>query len=70
MAHSKYLRWLKEDELTTKIARRFVEFCDEDIEKRAATEGFDARIYEDAVKLVIHRLEHPYQEGISTEEDA
>jgi len=57
MAHSKYLRWLKEDELTTKVAERFVEFCDEEIEQRSRTEYFDADIYEDAVKLIIQHFE-------------
>ena len=57
MAASKYLRWLKEDELTTKVARRFAEFCEEDIEQRSNVDTFDAEVYEEAVKLVIDKLE-------------
>ena len=57
MANSKYLRWLKEDDVTTKIAQRFVDFCDEDIEIRANAENFDADIYCDAMKLIIERFE-------------
>lgn len=57
MANSKYLRWLNEDQLTTKIARRFAAFCDEDVEQQARMENFDAGIYEDAVRLVLERLE-------------
>ncbi len=59
MANSKYLRWLKEDELTTKVARRFVAFCDEDVEQQASMDNFDASIYEDAMKLILDRLENP-----------
>ncbi|MEE9304404.1 MAG: hypothetical protein V3U84_11575 [Thiotrichaceae bacterium] len=57
MAHSKYLRWLDEEGLTTKIAKRFVAFCDEDVEQRTRAENFDASIYEDAMKLVINHFE-------------
>ncbi len=57
MAHSKYLRWLDEEKLTTKVAKRFATFCDEDIEQRANAENFDANIYEDAMKLVIDHFE-------------
>ncbi len=57
MATSKYLRWLKEDELTTKVAQRFASFCEDDIEQRAKNENFDADIYEAAVRLVLDKLE-------------
>lgn len=57
MATSKYLRWLKEDELTTKVAKRFASFCEEDIEQRAKDEAFDADVYEAAVRLVLDKLE-------------
>ena len=57
MANSKYLRWINNDKITTKIAQRFVEFCDEDIEQRANAENFDADIYQDAMKLIIDRFE-------------
>jgi len=57
MANSKYLRWINDDQITTKIAQRFVEFCDEDVEQRANAEHFDADIYQDAMKLIIDRFE-------------
>lgn len=57
MANSKYLRWINDDQITTTIAQRFVEFCDEDIEQRANAEGFDADIYQDAMNLIIDRFE-------------
>ena len=57
MANSKYLRWLDENELTTKIAKRFVAFCDEDIEQQAHAKNFDSGIYEDAMKLIISHFE-------------
>ncbi len=66
MAHSKYLRWLNEDELTTKVAQRFVEFCDEEVETRSRTEHFDAEIYEDAVKLIIQHFESKDEEKADT----
>jgi len=62
MATSKYLRWLKEDELTTKVAQRFASFCEEDIEQRAKDEAFDADIYEAAVRLVLDKLEDKDEE--------
>lgn len=62
MANSKYLRWLNEDDLTTKIAKRFAAFCDEDVEQRSSAESFDAEIYEDAVKQILERLEGKTQE--------
>ena len=66
MAHSKYLRWLNEDELTTKVAQRFVEFCDEEVETRSRTEHFDAEIYEDAVKLIIQNFEGKDGDTVNT----
>ena len=57
MVASKYLRWLKEEGLTTKVAKRFAEFCEEDVEQRSNADTFDAEVYEEAVKLVIDRLE-------------
>ncbi len=57
MANSKYLRWINDNQITTTIAQRFVEFCDEDIEQRANAEAFDADIYQDAMKLIIDRFE-------------
>lgn len=57
MANSKYLRWLKKEDITTKVAQRFVDFCDEDIEMRVNAENFDPDIYTDAMKLIIERFE-------------
>jgi len=57
MATTKYLRWLQADNLTTNVAKRFAEFCKDDVEERAADEHFDMEIYEDAVRLIVDRLE-------------
>lgn len=57
MATSKYLRWLKTDDLQTEVAKKFITFCKEDIDTRSKQEGFEADIYEDAVKLIIEKLE-------------
>lgn len=69
MPTSKYLRWLKEDQLTTKVARRFVRFCEEDIEQRAKGEEFDAEIYEAAVRLVLEKLEYQDKDDDEDEQD-
>ena len=69
MAASKYLRWLKEDELTTKVAKRFAKFCEEDIEQRSNADTFDAEVYEKAVKLVIDRLEGKNKQQTNEKED-
>lgn len=49
------LRWLKTDDLS-QIAKRFAEFCKEDIKQYENVENFDIDIYQDAVKLVINKL--------------
>lgn len=69
MPTSKYLRWLKEDQLTTKVAQRFASFCEEDIEQRAKSEEFDAEIYEAAVRLVLGKLENQDKEEDEEEDD-
>ena len=67
MANSKYLRWINDDQITTKIAQRFVAFCEEDVEQRANTESFDADIYQDAMKLIINRFEGNSPDGSQIE---
>ncbi len=41
----------------TAVARRFAEFCQEDLPTQSKADGFDAQVYADAVQLVIGRLE-------------
>jgi len=50
------LRWLKTDDLS-QIAKRFAEFCKEDIKQYEGVEDFDVDVYQDAVKLVINKLD-------------
>ncbi len=57
MSTSKHLRWLKTDELQTDVAKRFAKFCAEDIQKRAKQDDFNPTIYEDAVRLIINKME-------------
>ena len=69
MANSKYLRWLNDEQVTTKIAQRFVEFCEEDVEQRANAEHFDASIYDDAVRKIIDRFEGKEETEAAVEGD-
>ena len=49
------LRWLKTD--TQKgAAKRFAEFCKEDIKLQSDMDGFDIDKYQDAVKIVLEKL--------------
>lgn len=50
------LRWLKTDDLS-QIAKRFAEFCKEYIKQYEGVEDFDVDVYQDAVKLVINKLD-------------
>lgn len=49
--------------LKTAAARRFMEFCQQDFQRRAHTDGFDPSVYADAVALVIERLEATRHRG-------
>jgi hypothetical protein len=44
-------------QLKTAAARRFMEFCQKDFPTHGKADGFDPKVYVDAVKLVISRLE-------------
>ncbi|MCK5726923.1 MAG: hypothetical protein KAH22_08885 [Thiotrichaceae bacterium] len=57
MSNSKHLRWLNKEKLATKVAQRFVSFCEDDIDKRSTLDGFNITLYTDAMKLVISKLE-------------
>lgn len=43
--------------LKTAAARRFMEFCQQDFQSYAHADGFDPKVYADAVTLVVNRLE-------------
>ena len=62
MSNSKHLRWLNQEELTTKVAERFVSYCKQDIDERSKLEGFNITLYMDAMKLVISKLEQKDKE--------
>lgn len=57
MSNSKHLRWLNQEDLTTKVAQRFVRFCKQDIDERSKSDSFNIDLYTDAMKLVISKLE-------------
>jgi len=50
------LRWLKIDS-TRGAIKRFSAFCKEDIKEQARKEDFDLDKYQDAIKLVIEKLD-------------
>ena len=49
------LRWLKTDKVRG-AARRFAEFCKEDVRIQAEAEDFDIDKYQDAIKIVLEKL--------------
>ena len=53
------LRWLKTQN-TKGALRRFAEFCKEDVKKQSKQDGFDLNKYQDAVKLVMRKLDNTY----------
>jgi len=63
MAAELELRWLKTDKVRG-AAKRFAKFCKEDVKEQSEKEDFDINKYEDAVKLVLQKLD----DSISVEE--
>lgn len=57
MAATKYLRGIKSHTLHSEVAKRFLAFCRQDVKQRSQEKTFNAEIYEDAVRLVIDRLQ-------------
>ncbi len=51
------LRWLKTDNIKG-AAKRFAEFCKEDIREQSKLEDFDIGKYQEAVKLVLRKLDN------------
>ena len=49
------LAWLDNDELRG-AAKRFAEFCKEDVKSQADTEDFDFEKYQDGIKVVLEKL--------------
>lgn len=54
------LRWLKTDNLS-QLSKRFTEFCKNDIKQYEGDDAFDVAVYQDAIKLVIEKLEKTRQ---------
>lgn len=50
------LRWLKTEDVKGAV-KRFAEFCKEDVREQAKQEGFDLNMYQNAVKLVMQKLD-------------
>jgi hypothetical protein len=57
------LRWLKTDRVRG-AAKRFAEFCKEDVKSQSEAEDFDIDKYQDAIKIVLEKLD----DSISVEE--
>lgn len=57
MASELELRWLNTKELKG-AAKRFSVFCKDDIKLEANSDGFDLDVYQDAIKLVLSKLDH------------
>ena len=57
------LRWLKADSVRGTV-KRFAEFCKEDIKNQSKEEDFDLEKYQDAIKLIMKKLDN----SISVEE--
>ena len=53
------LRWLKKEKHKGAV-KRFTEFCKEDVVKQANQEGFDIDKYQEAVKVVIQKLDNSF----------
>lgn len=49
------LRWLKTSEQKG-AAKRFAEFCKEDVKTQASADDFDIDKYQDAIKIVLEKL--------------
>jgi len=49
------LRWLKTDKQKG-AAKRFAEFCKEDVKGQSEIEDFDIDKYQDAIKIVLEKL--------------
>jgi len=56
MAAELELRWLKTDDAQG-AARRFAEFCKEDVREQSKLDGFDLDKYQEGVKLVLQKLD-------------
>ena len=57
------LRWLKTDRVKG-AAKRFAEFCKEDVKTESEDADFDIDKYQDAIKIVLEKLD----DSISVEE--
>ena len=56
MAAELELRWLKIDNVEGAV-QRFAKFCKEDIKEQSKQADFDLEKYQEAVKLVIEKLD-------------
>jgi len=56
MASELELRWLKTNDFKG-AAKRFAVFCKEDIKSQADSEQFRPDVYQDAIKLVLSKLD-------------
>ena len=50
------LRWLKTDRVRG-AAKRFAEFCKEDVKSQSENDDFDIDKYQDAIRIVLEKLD-------------
>lgn len=63
MASTNTYKWLDEDTLSTNVARRFTEFCKEDMQDLEKLGILELEIYEEAVKRIIEQFESKGEES-------
>lgn len=63
MASTNNYKWLDEDTLSTNVAKRFAEFCKEDIQDLEKLGILEPEIYEAAVKRIIEQFESKGKEN-------
>ncbi len=62
MAAELELRWLK-TENTQGAVKRFAEFCKDDIREQSKLDNFDVDKYQEAVKVVLEKLDRSTSVG-------
>ncbi len=62
MAAELELRWLKTED-TQGAVKRFAEFCKDDIREQSKLDNFDVDKYQEAVKVVLEKLDRSNSVG-------
>lgn len=56
------MRWLKTENMHG-VAKRFAKFCKEDVREQSEKEDFDIEKYQNAVKLILKKLDDSISVG-------